>query len=132
MLPDCLSRSDTAEGSEVNNASAARARRGINTRGTLVSFRRLTSTLPQTVAFRADVKVVGAGYALSDLTNGVSVGTRKIIVSKLDLAAHGFPEIVKGDRVYIGAAFDTWVEIQAIDDVHREYNGCLDLTIKGK
>lgn len=113
-------------------AGAARARRGINRRGHLVSFRRLSKEATPQIVNRADVKATVAGYALDQLVSGISVGTRKLIVSKLDLEAQGFPiPPVKGDKVYLGATFNTPLTIDAVDGDHREYQACYEIVAKG-
>lgn len=118
-------------GAAVNSAAASRARASIGRRGELVSVRRMSTTLPQTVTFRADVRAVVAGYAPSELVNGITVGSRKVILSRLDLDAAGFPTLAKGDRIYLGATFGTTTTIQTIDPDHREYQGCLDISVSG-
>ncbi|WP_454629536.1 hypothetical protein [Bradyrhizobium cenepequi] len=116
----------------MDRAGAARARRGIQRRGHVASFRRMTKSNPQTVANRADVKVVAEGYAPAELAAGVTIGIRKLIVSRLDLEDEGFPvPPVKGDRVFFGAALDVPTTIIAVDQDHREYLGCYDITVSG-
>jgi hypothetical protein len=116
----------------MDDAAAERARVGINRRGHMASFRRMTKTLPQTAAYRADVKIVAQGYKIDELTNGMTVGSRSIIVSKLDLIAAGFPvPLMKLDRIYLGENFDRWTTIQSVDEEHREYNGCYDIVTEG-
>jgi hypothetical protein len=47
----------------------------------------MTSSTPQTILNQADVKATVAGYAPEELVNGITLGSRKIIVSRLDLVA---------------------------------------------
>ncbi|TAI67581.1 hypothetical protein [Bradyrhizobium sp. Leo170] len=116
----------------MNTAGTARARRAIQRRGHVVSFRRMTKTNPQTVVSRADVKVVAKGYAPGELAPGITVGVRKLIVSRLDLETNGFPvPPVKGDRIFFGANLDVPATIDAVDEDHREYLGCYDITVSG-
>lgn len=75
----------------MNSAAATRARAGIDRRGELVSFRRMSSGSQQTILNQADVKATVAGYAPVELVNGITSGSRKVIVSRLDLEALGFP-----------------------------------------
>ncbi len=111
-------------------AGAARARRGIKRRGHVISFRRLNRV--GAVLNRADVKAVSAGYAPTELVNGVTAGTRHLIVSRLDLEAAGFPvPPVKGDRIFFGAALDVETTIGSVDIDHREYLGCYDIVTTG-
>ncbi|WP_027578476.1 hypothetical protein [Bradyrhizobium sp. Ai1a-2] len=92
----------------------------------------MTKTTPQTVANRADVKVVAKGYAPGELAPGITVGVRKLIVSRLDLEDAGFPvPPVKGDRIFFGANLDVATTIDAVDADHREYLGCYDITTSG-
>lgn len=115
----------------MNLAAASRARASINRVGQPVSFRRMTSTLPQTVAHQADVKATPAGYTPEELAAGITQGKRKLVVSKLDLEAQGYPvPPVKGDRVYLdGVTKPTTVE--TVDPNHREYMGCYDIVVSG-
>jgi hypothetical protein len=116
----------------MDTAGAARARRGINQRGHTVSFRRMTTTLPQTAANTADVKAIVVGYAPDNLMNGITSGTRSVIVSKLDLVAAGYPvPPKKGDRIYLGSSFGYPTTIKAVDEDHREYLGCYDIVTEG-
>jgi hypothetical protein len=111
----------------MNVGSAARARRGIQRRGHKVSFRR---GLPATST--AEVFAVVEGYGPGELVNGITSGTRHIIVSRLDLEGAGFPVPPrKGDRIYLGAAFDLPTTIESVDPDHREYMACYDIVTKG-
>ncbi|MBA2708555.1 MAG: hypothetical protein H0U59_12195 [Gemmatimonadaceae bacterium] len=113
--------------------AAARARRGINKRGHLISFRRMTTSLPQTASNTANVKAVVEGYAPDELVNGITSGTRHVIVSKLDLIAASYPvPPVKGDRIYLGTGYAYATTIKSVDEDHREYNGCYDIVTEGK
>jgi hypothetical protein len=92
----------------------------------------MTTTSPQTVLARADVKATVRGYAPDKLVNGITVGSRKVVVSVLDLIAADFPmPVKKGDRIYLGAAFELVTTIEAVDPDHREFQGCLDISTKG-
>lgn len=114
----------------MNSASAARARDGISRRGHVVSFRRMTKTLPLTIQSQADVKAIVEGYSPEEFAPGITAGTRKIIVSILDLRDAGFPlPVTKLDNVYIGGLKTT---IQTIDPDHREYQGCLEIVTEGQ
>lgn len=114
----------------MNTASAARARASINRVGQVVSFRRMSSTLPQSVVNQADVKATVAGYTPEELVNGITQGSRKIIVSRLDLEAAGFPvPLKKGDRAVLDGNRPTTIE--SVDPDHREYMGCYDLVVSG-
>lgn len=114
----------------MDQAAADRARGSINRVGHVVSFRRMT---PQTVESRADVKAVVAGYAPEQLVNGVTDGSRSVVVSKLDLVAAGFPvPPIKGDRLYLGDNLDIPTTIDAVDVDHREYQGCYEIRTKGR
>ncbi len=114
----------------MNAAEAARARASINRVGNAVSFRRMTSTNPQTVAYQADVKATVTGYAPAELVNGITQGSRKIIVSRLDLEAEGFPvPPKKGDRIHLSDNRVT--TITSVDPDHREYLGCYDIVVSG-
>lgn len=108
-------------------AGAARARRGISRRGHKVSFRR---GLPATNT--ADVFAVVQGYGPGELVNGITSGTRHIIVSRLDLEAAGYPvPPKKGDRIYLGEALDIPTTIKSVDPDHREFLGCYDIVADG-
>jgi hypothetical protein len=108
----------------MNAAAEKRARDGINRRGHILSFRRGNA--------RADVKAISCGYAPDRLVPGITVGTRHLVVSVLDLQAAGFPvPLRKGDRVYFGAALDVPTTIGSVDPDHREYQGCLDISVTG-
>jgi len=116
----------------MNSVSAERARASIGRSGQLISVRRLSTTTPQTVIARADVKATVRGYAPDELVNGITQGSRKVIVSLLDLTAAGFPlPVKKSDRIYLGALFDTVTTIQTIDPDHREYQACLEISTSG-
>lgn len=116
----------------MNAASATRARDAVRRRGHVISVRRMTATLPQAIAARADVTAIVSGYAPTELVNGVTSGTRRVIVSMLDLEAAGFPlPLLKGDRIYLGASFNYATTIQAVDADHREFTGCYDVTTNG-
>jgi hypothetical protein len=116
----------------MNVAGAARARRGLRRRGHKVSFRRMTTTLPQAAANTADVFAVIEGYGPGELVNGITSGTRHLIVSRLDLEDAGFPvPPKKGDRIYLGAALDLPTTIKTVDPDHREYLGCYDIVTEG-
>ena len=92
----------------------------------------MTTTLPQTAASTANVKAIVQGYAPDALTNGVTVGTRHVIVSRLDLVAAGFPvPPKKNDRIYLGEAYEFPTTIQAVDADHREYQACYDIVTEG-
>lgn len=81
---------------------------------------------------RADVKATVHGYAPAELVNGITVGSRNVIVSRLDLAAAGFPvPPIKGDRIYLGDGLDIPTTIQSVDEDHREYQGCYEIVTKG-
>lgn len=116
----------------MNRAAATRARAGIDRRGELVSFRRMSSGSQQTILNQADVKATVAGYAPVELVNGITSGSRKVIVSRLDLEALGFPvPPKKGDRIYLGKVFENATTIASVDPDHREYNGCYDIVTTG-
>lgn len=115
----------------MNPASAKRARDAIRRRGELVSVRRMTSTLPSTVANRADVKATVRGYVPAELVNGITIGSRRVIISQLDLHAAGYPTIRKGDRIYLGKTFETPTTIMTVDPDHREYQSCFDISVSG-
>jgi hypothetical protein len=92
----------------------------------------MTTTLPQTAAARADVKAIVSGYVPSEMVNGITSGSRKIIVSRLDLEDAGYPvPLKKGDRIYLGAGLDVPTTIQTVDEDHREYLGCYDIVTQG-
>lgn len=111
-------------------AGAARARRGIRRRGHLVGFRRVTRGVE--TGTRADVKAVIEGYAPTELVNGITAGTRHLIVSKLDLEEAGFPvPPVKGDRIFLGPGLDVPTTIGSVDADHREFLGCYDIVTTG-
>lgn len=111
----------------MNASAAARARRGIKRRGHLVSFRRGLPAINT-----ANVKAVVEGYGPGELVNGITSGTRHVIVSVLDLQEAGFPNPPKkGDRIYLGANLDVPITIESCDPDHREYNGCYDIVAKG-
>lgn len=113
-------------------AAASRAQASIDRVGQVVSFRRMTSTTPQTATARADVKASVRGYAPDELVNGITAGSRRIIVSKLTLQAAGYPvPLVKGDRIYIGDTFEKSTTIQSVDPDHREYAGCYEIVTTG-
>ncbi|MHC2503873.1 hypothetical protein ACVI8K_010850, partial [Bradyrhizobium barranii subsp. barranii] len=112
----------------MDQAAADRAREAINRRGQVISIRRMTKTTPQTVASRADLKATVRNYTPDELVKGITAGMRLITVSKLELAAKGFPiPPVKGDRIYLGDAFVTPTTIDTVDPDHREYQGCYEL-----
>lgn len=116
----------------MNMESAKRAQAAIARRGELISVRRMAATTPQTVSARADVKATVHGYDPSELVNGITAGTRKIVLSRLDLEAVGFPvPPIKGDRIYLGAALDAPTTIQTVDTDRREYQGCFEITATG-
>jgi len=48
----------------------------------------MTSSTPQTILNQADVKATVAGYAPEELVNGITLGSRKITVSRWDLWPH--------------------------------------------
>ena len=113
-------------------AAAARARRGIKRRGHTVSFRRMGKTLPLTPTATADVKAVVEGYSLTELVNGITSGSRKVIVSRLDLEDAGFPvPPMKDDRIYLGPGLDQQTTIVSVDADHREYQACYDIVTSG-
>lgn len=114
-----------------NAASSARARAAINRRGELVSVRRLGSGTPRAILNRADVKAIVAGYSPVELVNGITQGSRRVILSQLDLDAAGFPPLKKSDWIYLGDTFQSQTAIQGIDPDHREYQGCLDISVLG-
>ncbi|KIZ41428.1 hypothetical protein OO17_15090 [Rhodopseudomonas palustris] len=92
----------------------------------------MTTTMPQTVLARADVKATVEGYKPDELISGITAGSRKVIVSLLELISAGFPmPIKKGDRIYLGDALDVPTTIDAVDPDHREFSGCLDISTKG-
>lgn len=114
----------------MNAGEAAAARRDINAVGQSVSFRRMTTTMPQTVSNQADVKAAVEGYKPEELQNGITQGHRRIIVSILDLQAANWPlPVKKGDRIVLSGGRETTV--QTVDPDHREYLGCLDISVSG-
>lgn len=116
----------------MNAAAAARARAAIRRRGHVVSFRRLTSTYPPTATHTANVKAIVSGYAPEELAEGITVGSRSVLVSTLDLAAAGFPlPLRKNDEIRLGVGFEFITSIDAIDADRKEYNGCLDIVATG-
>ncbi len=116
----------------MNAAAAGRARASIGRSGELISVRRMSTGTPQTVIARADVKATVRGYAPVELVNGITSGSRRVIVSLLDLTAAGFPlPVKKNDRIYLGALFDTATTIQSVDPDHREFQGCLEISTTG-
>lgn len=116
----------------MNSSAAERARAGINRRGHLVSFRRMTTTLPQTFVARADVRAIVTGYSPAELVNGITSGSRRVVVSLVDLAGANFPlPLKKGDRIYLGAALDVATTIATIDEDRRKYQGCADISTNG-
>lgn len=113
-------------------AATERARAAINRRGQVVSFRRMTTTLPQTVVNQADVKATVAGYAPNEFVAGITQGSRHVIVSRLDLEAADFPVPPrKGDRIYLGDALNVATTIQSVDPDRREYQGCYEIVTQG-
>lgn len=116
----------------MNTASAERARDALARVGKLISVRRMTTSLPQTVVARADVRAIVKGYQPVELVNGITAGSRRVILSVLDLVAAGFPmPVKKGDRIYLGEALDVPTTIASVDPDHREYTGCLDISTTG-
>ncbi len=115
----------------MNAVAAERARASIARTGELVSVRRMSTTLPLTVLNRADVMAVVAGYAPVELVAGITAGSRKVVLSQLDLDAAGFPPLKKGDRIYLGKLFETQTTISAIDPDHREFQACLEISTTG-
>jgi hypothetical protein len=114
----------------MNTASAARARASINRVGSVISFRRMSATTPQTIVSQADVKATPAGYTPKELAAGITQGSSKFTVSRLDLEAAGFPvPLKKGDRVILsGNRIRT---VDTVDPDHREYMGCYDVVVSG-
>ena len=114
----------------MNQESAKRARAAIGRRGELISLRRINGA--GTVTARADVKATVAGYAPIELANGITAGSRKVIVSRLDLDAAGYPvPPKKGDRIYLGASFETPTTIDSVDADRREYQACYEISSAG-
>ena len=112
----------------MNLPSAQRAQAAIGRRGHLISLRRGMGDGAQ----RADVKAIVWGYSPDQLTPGITVGTRRLIVSRLDLEAAGFPVPPdKGDWIHLGEAFGIPTHVDAVDVDHREHQGCYDVTVKG-
>lgn len=90
----------------------------------------MTTTNPQTIVKQADVKATPAGYTPEELAAGITQGRRKLVVSKLELEAKGFPvPPKKGDRVVLDGNRVTTIE--TVDPDHREYNGCYDIAVTG-
>ncbi|MBR1071207.1 hypothetical protein ABIF65_003693 [Bradyrhizobium japonicum] len=115
----------------MNQAAADRAREAINRVGRTISIRRMKGT-PQTVVSRADVKATVRNYTPEDLAPGITAGMRQIIVSKLDLIAAGFAiPVIKGDRILLGDAFEIPTTVDAVDQDHREYQGCYEIRATG-
>ncbi|MCP1852799.1 MULTISPECIES: hypothetical protein [unclassified Bradyrhizobium] len=108
-------------------AAAARARRGINRRGHMVRFKRAKG------GATAQVKAVIEGYSPDEYVNGITAGTRHLIVSVLDLQAQGFPvPVAKGDNIYLGPNLDWPTTVQTVDTDHREYQGCYEIVTSGQ
>ena len=85
-----------------------------------------------TVTARADVKATVAGYAPIELANGITAGSRKVIVARLGLDAAGYPvPPKKGDRIYLGASFETPTTIDSVDADRREYQACYEISSAG-
>lgn len=116
----------------MDNASAARAAAAIARVGHAVTFTRTGLVPPNpnpTTIASATVKAVVSGYAPSELINGITLGSRRVIVSAQALAAASFPlPVVKGDKV---TASGKELRVEAVDPDHREYIGCLDITALG-
>ncbi|MCK1577804.1 hypothetical protein [Bradyrhizobium sp. 174] len=116
----------------MDQAAADRAREAINRVGQIISVRRMTKTTPQTATSRADIKAAVRNYTPEEMVNGVTAGMRLITVSKLDLAAAGFPNPpIKGDRIYLGDALAIPTTIDTVDPDHREYQGCYEIRTTG-
>jgi hypothetical protein len=116
----------------MNAAAAKRTRDAIKRRGELISVRRMSATTPQTILNQADVKATVAGYAPVELVNGITQGSRRVIVSRLDLEAAGFPAPPKkGDRICLGESFANVTTIQAVDPDHREYQAVYEISTLG-
>ncbi|MBR0945951.1 hypothetical protein [Bradyrhizobium liaoningense] len=113
----------------MNFDSAKRAQAGISRRGEVVSLRRWTGGA---VAARADVRATVQGYDSTELVTGITAGSRRVIISRLDLEAADFPApSAKGDRIYLGSSLDIPTHIETVDADRREYQGCYEITTAG-
>jgi len=113
-------------------AAARRAQAGIERRGHDVTFARVGLAPPNpnpTTIASATVKAIVSGYKPEELINGITLGSRKIIVSVLALQKASFPlPVVKGDKI---TASGEELRVESVDPDHREYIGCLDITAIG-
>ncbi|MCO5129228.1 MAG: hypothetical protein M9932_01515 [Xanthobacteraceae bacterium] len=113
----------------MDNASAARARAAIERRGHTVTFKRVTGAYPNQTTVSKDVKAVVSGYKPEELINGITLGSRKIIVSEQALADVGFPvHVVKSDKITVQGKE---LSVEAVDRDRREWQGCLDIAAIG-
>lgn len=111
-------------------ASAARARAAIDRRGHVVTFSRTTGSYPYQTTVSADVKAIVSGYQPAELINGITLGSRKVIVSEQALADVGYPvPVVKSDKITVQGKD---LSIEAVDRDRREWQGCLDIAAIGQ
>lgn len=117
----------------MNQAAANRAKAAIDRVGHDVTFTRTGLVPPNpnpTTIASVTVKAVVSGYAPAELINGITLGSRKIIVSEQALSAAGFPTpVVKGDKV---TSLGKEMSIQAVDRDRREYQGVVEISALGQ
>lgn len=116
----------------MNQAAADRARAAIERVGHSVTFTRTGLVPPNpnpTVIASVTVKAVVSGYKPTELIAGITLGSRKIIVSEQALSEGGFPvPVAKTDKV---TSLGKEMSIQAVDRDRREWQGCLDIVALG-
>lgn len=108
----------------------ADARAAIDRWGHTVTFKRITGSIPNQTTTTKDCKAIVSGYRPEELVGGITVGSRKVIVSETALSDAGFPiPVKKGDSVI---ALGKEMVIQAIDADRRYLQRCLEISATGQ
>jgi hypothetical protein len=110
--------------------SAADARAAIDRWGHTVTFKRVTGSIPNQTTTTKDCKAIVSGYRPEELVGGITVGSRKVIVSEAALADAGFPvPVKKGDYII---ALGREMVIQTVDADRRYSQGVLEVSAAGQ
>jgi hypothetical protein len=95
--------------------SSAMYDRELESRGDIVTVRRVVPNAP---AIEARARAIVTGYRPEEITGGIQVGHRRVILSAPDLAAGGFPEPPRtNDKIIVNGR---QLNVMAVDEnTHR-------------